>query len=474
MSYFYLLLILSFKLGDQVISMSDKDDKKLDEAAGGGMEVVKEKDPKYALPPPQKEVEIPQDFLSKLKGLSKAERRRTIFDLSTILDEADLIQEIEDERKAKLQSTMQEPGDDRKDEVSEQHSTVASAAPAQQSVTFTLDSSQISNASHTVHLQTSNPPRLKTFSGKDPVPNGEVDFNTWWMKAKPLTEDTEWTETQKRKSILDSLMKPALDMVKGQLTKPCADIMKILKNAYGDVRSARAQLNAFYNMYPEDGQEASSYLMDLHNALMELVGNGHMAVTEVSKELVNQFVEAFYDDSYSQKLNLSVDMSNPPTFGDLLLSIRTEEGRKRERKARLKMSNQQKEKDKSGKKTASSAHEARISSMQSTIDELNRKKDELSVAMAMQEKKLAAMQKQMGNVQQFSSSSENSSQPASTPSGSQSNGQQPADKSFPRFCYRCGKTGKHVASTCKGDPNPELVKKKQAERFAHLNSKGFQ
>ena len=92
-------------------------------------------------------------------------------------------------------------------------------------------------------------------------------------------------------------------------------------------------------MYP-DNQAASNYLMVLYKALIDLVNNGHMVVTDVVKELVNQFVEAFYDDTYSQKLNLTVDMPTPPSFGDLLLSVRTEEGRRKEREVRQRLSNQ--------------------------------------------------------------------------------------------------------------------------------------
>ena len=471
---YFLVLIL---LVPTVVSNMNGDEKEEDGKVppGGGAAASEPGKEDLELPPPLKdgkELEIPPDFLAKMKSLSKRERRRTIFELSALLDEPDLAEEMEGVKKKQLQSTMIDT-----------HGTHRPAAPTvpqatgpqssdQHSITLHFDGSQADgNASHTVHLQSSNPPRLKTFSGKDPVPSGEVDFQTWWLKAQQLSMDEDITDSQKRKAVVDSLLKPALHTIRHIKEGPVQEILSMLKTAYGDVRSARTQLNAFYNMYPDDGQEASSYLMDLHNALMDLVNNGHMSVREVSKELVNQFVEAYDDDTYSDKLHLTVDMINPPSFGDLLLSIRTEESRRRGRQVRKKMSQREKDTTDKKKSSSSSSYEARISSMQATIDDLKRKKDEMSGAMAKQQQLLTAMQTQM-SIQPSRTSSSSGTQQVSSTSSSSSCTRSSSDpqKPYPRFCHRCGKNGKHVASECRGEANPELVKKRMAEKKAHLNA----
>ena len=75
------------------------------------------------------------------------------------------------------------------------------------------------------------------------------------------------------------MFKPALDTVSSELKHSVEYILQILKRAYGDVRNARTQLNAFYAMYSEKGKDASSYVMELHKTLMDLVNNGHVPVT---------------------------------------------------------------------------------------------------------------------------------------------------------------------------------------------------
>ena len=109
--------------------------------------------------------------------------------------------------------------------------------------------------------------------------------------------------------------------------------------------------------------------------------------------------------------------------------------------------------------------------MQTMIDDLSKNKEDLSQAMAQQKKQLVVMQKQISSAQQYSKS-ENTEDSIQSPQ-SATNSQSDKDKTLVRFCHRCGKTGRHVAAQCRGDPNPELVQKKCAERKAHLNFKGF-
>ena len=85
-----------------------------------------------------------------------------------------------------------------------------------------------------------------------------------------MSDNASLTLAQKRKAVLNSLLTPALDTVLSVMKNAVDDILLMLKRGYRDTRSARTQLNAFYNMYPEKGKEASSFAMDLHKSLMDL------------------------------------------------------------------------------------------------------------------------------------------------------------------------------------------------------------
>lgn len=436
--------------------------------------------------PQDTEPAFSEEFITKIRGLSKSERRRTLSELRFFLDEdEDVLEEMKvwerEKDRRKLQSTVRESLDSNYANRTSPDSThpqpvvsPSSANVSNNSLTITVGGNNSSSSSHTLQLRTSGSDRIKTFSGKKPTPNGELDFRTWSMKARQIQDDDNLTDKHRRKTIVDSLISPALDIIKGVADKSAQDIIDLLQVAYGDIRSKRSQMNAFYNMYPEKEQVASSYLQDLHKALMELIENGHLSVTEIPGELVNQFVEAFYDDYYSQKLNLSVDMDNPPTFGALLLALRTEEGRKLEREARMRMRQQLSK----GKDNKAKEHEARISSMQTTIDNLTKQSQKQSDTAAGQDedfsKKLTAMQKQINALSQDRKSAVNTkSSQETTHSKTQAEGKAYDPDRPPRYCYRCGKQGSHVAYQCRSKPDEELVKQRAAEMKAYLNAKGF-
>lgn len=56
--------------------------------------------------------------------------------------------------------------------------------------------------------------KMRTFSGRMPRPNGEVDYETWRTQADFLLNDSSLNDPHKVRRILESLLSPAADVVK--------------------------------------------------------------------------------------------------------------------------------------------------------------------------------------------------------------------------------------------------------------------
>lgn len=63
---------------------------------------------------------------------------------------------------------------------------------------------------HTPPTQT----KIRTFSGRLPRPNGEVDYETWHTQVNLMLNDPSLTEAHKVRKILESLLSPAAEVVK--------------------------------------------------------------------------------------------------------------------------------------------------------------------------------------------------------------------------------------------------------------------
>lgn len=60
----------------------------------------------------------------------------------------------------------------------------------------------------------SAPPKICTFSGHIPRPNGEIDYETWHSQADLLLSDISLNDAYKVIKTLESLLRPAVDIVK--------------------------------------------------------------------------------------------------------------------------------------------------------------------------------------------------------------------------------------------------------------------
>ena len=323
--------------------------------------------------------------------------------------------------------------------------------------------------------------KLRLFSGKSPVPSGEVDFETWRLQVRQLDHETDLDANQTRRIILQSLLRPALDSVVTADTT--VEILQILDNIYGSVVDGAELLLKFQTTYQNEKESDSSYLQRLYHMGLEIASKDTITHPQVPMFLIKQFIRGSQDDDLIQKLRLEDKVEDPPSFAELLLSIRKEEARRSEKKLRLKSS-----------KTATVAHVeikskdlTSISTKTSVIE--TPEVQELKQRVSLLEAQLTQQTYQLPPPTQYHQSASPQQQPYHSATGgfeqNPTNIYQPQSdtkhqtnqrkKPFPQnrsnrwksFCYKCGQDFHHIPD-CPNESNPVLVQQKLLQRF-HLN-----
>lgn len=261
--------------------------------------------------------------------------------------------------------------------------------------------------------------KLRIFSGKKPVPAGEVDFDTWSVMAKPVLDDSAINENTKKRVFLTSLLRPALEIASSEETSD--SIFQTLKVVFGTVSDGHELYIQFLSKFQGEQETSSQYLQRLYLDLLVVEERGGVSSEDLSRELLDQFIRGSRDENLILRLKLEDRTSSPPTFADLLLEIRKEEVRSSEKKNRFKTS-------------------ARTASQQTSVEET------LSAKVSQLTEKLEKMERNF------------------SPGISQKS----VNKDWkPRqnfvFCYNCGMEG-HKCQTCVNPPNPTDVQKKLVER----------
>lgn len=180
-------------------------------------------------------------------------------------------------------------------------------------------------------------PRLCTFSGRTPRPNGEVDYDTWRTQVDLLISDSSLTYSQKVQKILKSLLTPATDVVKPLgIDLPPGAYVAQLESAFGVVEDGEELFATFLNCSQNNGEKPSTYLNRLHTLLTKAIFRGEASFKDANKLLLRQFCRGCWDQSLIMGLHLELKQEHPPSFSDLLLMLRTEEDRSSAKYDRMK------------------------------------------------------------------------------------------------------------------------------------------
>lgn len=165
----------------------------------------------------------------------------------------------------------------------------------------------------------STQPRIRSFSGRVPRPNGEVDYDTWRTQIDFLPSDFSLNDGQKVRRILESLLSPAAEVIKmlGVNSPPKVYVTQ-LDSAFGVV---------------EDGEELyatllNAFLNRLYSLLTRAISRGGASARDTNDRLLRQFCRGCWDQSLIIGLQLEYKKNDPPSFPELLLMLRTEEDRR--------------------------------------------------------------------------------------------------------------------------------------------------
>ncbi|KAK0146798.1 Tafazzin [Merluccius polli] len=304
--------------------------------------------------------------------------------------------------------------------------------------------------------------RLRPFSGRLPRPNNEADYETWRSNVGLLLKDTRQSDLHKSRKLLESLLSPAIDIVKHLIPEtPPRVYLEILDSAFSTVEDGDDLFAKYLNTMQDSGEQPSAYLQRLQVMLNTTLRRGGVSAAEFDRQLLRQFVRGCWDNTLISELQLEQKKQNPPTFAELLLSLRTAEDRRASKAFRMKHH--------------LSASRPKVSSHYQGIcvqyDEECSTSQSPSPSSEIQDLKrqIADLQTQLARVAQKDhrkSQAKPTTKPK-TPTPAFQRIQTPTPHSQPErsatskrpkpwYCFRCGEDG-HIKPQCDGEPNPSLV-----------------
>lgn len=311
-----------------------------------------------------------------------------------------------------------------------------------------------------------SPMRLRSFSGRIPRPSGETDYDTWRSHVELLRKDPAMSELQKSRKIFESLLSPAADIV-NRLSPEAAPetYLQLLDAAFGTVEDGEELFAQFMNTLQDPGEKASAYLCRLQGALNLTLKRGGVSAGDADKHILKQFCRGCWDHTLLSDLNLENKKSQPPTFSELLLMLRTEEDRLAAKATRMK-------------KHLGSTRQRVVAHCQKTCtcSELQAVTQSDSDPLTDLRKQVASLQSQLTNL--MAKKQKKSSKPKdkaecdlremamATPSIKVTSAKpanlRQSNQPKPWYCFKCGQDG-HISASCSNDPDPTLVADKRKQ-----------
>ncbi|KAM7384236.1 hypothetical protein PAMA_011534 [Pampus argenteus] len=307
--------------------------------------------------------------------------------------------------------------------------------------------------------------KLKFFSGRLPQPNFEVDYDTWRSGVEFSLKDPSISDSQMVRKIVESLSPPAANVVKslGPQASP-KEYLNLLDSAYATVEDGDELFARFLNTNQNTGEKASDYLQRLHTALGYVVNRGGIAAHDSNKQLLKQFCRGCWNSTLITSLQLEQRKSEPPSFAEFLLLLRTEEDKQTNKASRMKQ-----HLGFTRPKVMSNMQSAYMSG--TGIDIPKETEDAFLVLTSDIKKQIAELQAQVAKLSACNVAkpvqkkvTEDTRQKSKTKIASEKQLQQITATTRPKpwYCFRCGEDG-HIASTCNSLPNPTLVQAKKTE-----------
>jgi hypothetical protein len=286
--------------------------------------------------------------------------------------------------------------------------------------------------------------RLRQFSGRSPLPNGEVDYSTWRQSARQLIQESDVKVSEKKQRIKQSLVGQACELVlvldkeiakKGGAAK-AEDYVAALDKMFGICLDGDDLYSEFRALYQQHGEDPGDYLVSLHTKLDTVVEYGGADDCQRDRLLLGQFTRGCLHDEYLlEKLQLEQKKSNPPDFITFLHDVRTAATKHKERESRRSQQNVKPTKARVQKHDVKPESDGRISQLEEQIKKLGQVVENLAVAIQTPRQE--------------------SRRP---PSNYQ---QKPQRKGV---CFNCGEEG-HRMADCTNATNATLLQRRLAGKF---------
>ncbi|XP_073470461.1 modulator of apoptosis 1-like [Aquarana catesbeiana] len=117
--------------------------------------------------------------------------------------------------------------------------------------------------------------RLRIFSGKQPVPTGEKEFDVWIEQAMQALEEWDLPEAQKKQRISESLRGAAAEAVRNlrlsNTTCTAYDYLAMLQEEFGRLEKAADLIYQFEHTLQRQGERLSEYIRRLNKMLYQIV-----------------------------------------------------------------------------------------------------------------------------------------------------------------------------------------------------------
>ena len=333
--------------------------------------------------------------------------------------------------------------------------------------------------------------RLRVFSGTLPTPAGEEALEHWLEQASLMVEESDCSDKEKRRRIMESLRGPALVVVKA-IRVAEADVtpskcLDAIESAFGTAESGEDLYFEFRLMQQEKGEKLSDFLRRLEQSLTKVVSRGGIPASRIDTARVEQLLRgAIHSDLMLVQLKLRERKQSPPKFLELLAEIRAEEEYAAARvKLSMSVHKVHANKDVDSRQTEIQSLKADIKELKSLFTSMNTNSFEEvddakgpgsvvqgPVAENCENAEVAALKKQVQRLQKKMSSKVTKvfDAPASAlrvePSRSAQNSRKPNQPREPdgSICYRCGENG-HFATKCPNAENQSKVIQKLIQSF---------
>ena len=190
-----------------------------------------------------------------------------------------------------------------------------------------------------LRAMTVKPGKLRCFSGARDPGSGVVDYSTWRLYAKSVVEDTLLSEGERKRIIVESLLPPALEIAaSADSTVTSKEVLELLDRHYGEVADGYELYTQFRSCIQDVKDTACEYLQRLHLLALRTSSRGGMEASDIAKEVFRQFECSCADEDLLQRIDIRHlrQKTSPTPVDELLLSVRTEETRTKEKKRRLK------------------------------------------------------------------------------------------------------------------------------------------